>query len=65
MRMVLFAQSILEYSGSNSRASVVDTLRSAASALADGLEDIEPRTWMIISGVLLVLVFLTRHSRQH
>jgi hypothetical protein len=65
MRFGLFAQSVFEYSSAKSRTDAVDTLRAAGAALLKGLEGIDSQTWMIIGGVLLVLMFLTRHSRQH
>jgi hypothetical protein len=65
VRLDVFAQSILEYSGVGSGGDIVDSLRSAGSALMNGLRDLDPRTWWVVGGLLVVLMFLTRHSRQH
>lgn len=65
MRVGIFAQSILEYGGLGSGDSLMDSLRSAGSAFMDGIRDIDPRAWWAIGGLLVVLMFLTRHSRQH
>ncbi len=62
---VFFAQSILEYTAVGSVSGLADTLRTAASSLMDGLKDIDQRTWMVIGGVLVVMMFLTRQSRRH
>ena len=63
MRLLPFAQSILEYVGLGSGSDVVDAARTFVSNLWQGLRDIDQRTWMIIGGVLIVLWFLTRRSR--
>lgn len=66
MRIDVFAQSILEYGSVNaSGADLMDSLRSAGAAFMDGVKDIDPRTWWVVGGLLLVLMFFTRHSRQH
>lgn len=59
-----FAQSILEYTKVGSASGLMDTVSTAVESLMDGLRDIDQRTWMIIGGVLLVLMFLTRQSRR-
>ena len=64
MRIVPFAQSILEYIGVSSRSDVADLARAFVSNLWQGLRDIDQQTWMIIGGVLIVLWFLTRRSRM-
>ena len=64
MRIVPFAQSILEYLGVSSRSDMVDSARTFVSNLWLGLRDIDQRTWVIIGGVLIVLWFLTRRSRM-
>lgn len=65
MRLDFFAQSILEYGGLGSGGDIMDSLRSAGSALMNGVKDVDPRTWWVVGGLLIVLMFLTRHSRQH
>ncbi|MFN7982650.1 MAG: hypothetical protein U0Q11_12390 [Vicinamibacterales bacterium] len=66
MRIDVFAQAILEYGNlSSSSGDVMDSLRSAGAAIMDGVKDIDPRTWWAVGGLLLVLMFFTRHSRQH
>lgn len=63
MRMLPFAQSILEYVGLGSRSELANSGRAFVSNLWQGLRDIDQQTWMIIGGVLIVLWFLTRRSR--
>ena len=64
MRIVPFAQSILEYIGISSRSDMAEAARTFVSNLWQGLRDIDQRTWMIIGGVLIVLWFVTRRSRM-
>ena len=64
MRLVPFAQSILEYGGSGSRPRAFDSFKALASNLLDGLKGIDQQTWMLIAGVLIVLTILTRRSRS-
>ena len=64
MRILPFAQSILEYVGLGSAPELADSARTFVSNLWQGLQDIDQRTWMIIGGVLVVLWFLTRRSRM-
>ena len=63
MRILPFAQSILEYVGLGSRSVAADSARAFVSDLWQGLRRIDQQTWMIIGGVLIVLWFLTRRSR--
>lgn len=65
MRLGFFAQSILEYGGLGSGGDIVDSLKSAGSALMNGVKDLDSRTWWAVGGLLVVVMFLTRHSRQH
>ena len=64
MRMLPFAQSILEYVGLGPRSEVTDSVRAFVSNLWQGLLGIDQRTWMIIGVVLIALWFLTRRSRM-
>ena len=64
MRMLPFAQSILEYVGLGSRSAVTDSVSTFVSNLWQGLLRIDQQTWMIIGVVLIVLWFLTRRSRM-
>ena len=64
MRMLPFAQSILEYVGLGSRSAVTDSVSTFVSNLWTGLLRIDQQTWMIIGVVLMVLWFLTRRSRM-
>ena len=64
MRMLPFAQSILEYVGLGSRSAVTDSVSAFVSNLWTGLLRIDQQTWMIIGVVLIVLWFLTRRSRM-
>ena len=64
MRMLPFAQSILEYVGLGSRSEVTDSASTFVSNLWQGLLGIDQRTWMIIGVVLIVLWFVTRRSRM-
>ena len=64
MRMLPFAQSILEYVGLGSRSAVTDSVSTFVSNLWTGLLRIDRQTWMIIGVVLIVLWFLTRRSRM-
>ena len=64
MRMLPFAQSILEYVSLGSRSEVTDSASTFVSNLWQGLRGIDQRSWMIIGGVLVVLWFLTRRSRM-
>lgn len=60
--MVLFAQSVLEYSRP-SNLPLVDSMREVFSNFVRGLRDIDQQTWLIIGGVLVVLWFFTRRRR--
>lgn len=64
MRMLPFAQSILEYVGLGSRSDVGNSARAFVADLWKGLRGVDQQTWMIIGGVLIVLWFLTRRSRR-
>ena len=64
MRMLPFAQSILEYVGLGSQSAVTDSVSTFVSNLWTGLLRIDQQTWMIIGVVLIVLWFLTRRSRM-
>ena len=64
MRMLPFAQSILEYVGLGSRSEMTGSARTFVSNLWQGLLDVDQQTWMIIGVVLMVLWFLTRRSRM-
>ena len=64
MRMLPFAQSILEYVGLGSQSGATDSASTFVSNLWQGLLRIDQRSWMIIGVVLIVLWFLTRRSRM-
>ena len=64
MRILPFAQSILEYVGLGSRSEVSDSVSTFVSNLWQGLLGIDQQTWMIIGVALIVLWFLTRRSRR-
>lgn len=59
----LFAQAVFEYVGLANRAPMFDSIREAAEAFFRGLKDIDQQTWMLIGGILLVTMVLTRRSR--
>jgi hypothetical protein len=58
---LLFAQTLGEYAATSSR-SLSESLREFWLHLVDGLKDVDQATWMIIGGVLLALLYLTRRS---
>jgi hypothetical protein len=60
---VLFAQSLIEYTGTGASSGLTASIGSALSSLRDGLAAVDQRTWLMIGGGLLVLAFLTRRSR--
>jgi hypothetical protein len=60
---LLFAQSMTEYSGLSSKP-VLESLKELWSNLTDGLKGVDQTTWMVIGGVLLVLLYLTRRTRR-
>ena len=60
--VLLFAQSILEYGQVSSGSSMFERIQTFGSNAWDGLRNVDQRTWLIIGGVLLVLMFLTRRS---
>jgi len=61
---ILFAQSLVEYTGISSSSSLSESVGAMLSNLWDGLRAVDQNTWMAIGGGVLVLAFLTRRSRR-
>ena len=62
---LLFAQSLVEYSGISSNATLTESLGSLFSRFWDGVRNIDQSAWIAIGGTLVVLAFLTRRSRRY
>jgi hypothetical protein len=63
---LLFAQSLVEYSGvSSSGATVTESLTSLFSRFWDGVRNVDQNAWIAIGGTLVVLAFLTRRTRRY
>jgi len=60
----LFAQSLVEYSGISSTATLSESIGSLFTRFWDGVRNMDQNTWLAIGGGLLVLAFLTRRSRR-
>ena len=62
---LLFAQSLVEYTGISSNATLTESLGSLFTRFWDGVRNIDQSAWIAIGGALLVLAFLTRRSRRY
>jgi len=60
----LFAQSLVEYSGISSNATLSEQIGSLFSRFWDNVRAMDQNTWIFIGGAVLVLAFLTRRSRR-
>jgi hypothetical protein len=61
---LLFAQSLLEYSGVSSNATLPEQIGSLFTRFWDSVRNMDQNTWIAIGGGLLVLAFMTRRSRR-
>jgi uncharacterized membrane protein len=61
---LLFAQSLLEYSGVSSNATLTQQIGSLFTRFWDGVRAMDQNTWIAIGGAVLVLAFLTRRSHR-
>ena len=60
----LFAQSLIEYSGISSNATLGESISSLFTRFWDGVRLMDQNTWIFIGGALLVLAYMTRRSRR-
>ena len=60
----LFAQSLVEYSGITTNATLPEQIGSLFGRFWDGVRAMDQNTWLAIGGAVVVLAFLTRRSRR-
>ena len=61
---LLFAQSLVEYSGVSSNSTLAQSIECMFNRFWDGSRGMDQSTWLTIGGALVVLAFLTRRSRR-
>jgi len=61
---LLFAQSLVEYSGVSSNSTLAQSIGGMFNRFWDGARAMDQNTWLTIGGALVVLAFLTRRSRR-
>ena len=61
---LLFAQSLVEYSGVSSNSTLAQSIGGMFNRFWDGARAMDQNTWLAIGGALVVLAFLTRRSRR-
>ena len=61
---LLFAQSLVEYSGVSSNSTLAQSIEGMFNRFWDGARAMDESTWLTIGGALVVLAFLTRRSRR-